>query len=88
MLFLSDRQGLSIWTASMLDEADNLHRLKELGYNKLVLISDSPLLNALQVINPGNADLKRRTYERVLSDSSRSWPTIHQDEDILIKSLP
>ena len=88
MLFLSDRQGLSIWTASMLDEADNLHRLKELGYNKLVLISDSPLLNALQVINPGNADLKRRTYERALSDGSRSWPTIHQDEDILIKSLP
>lgn len=88
ILFLSDRQGLSIWTANMLDEDNNLQRLKELGYNKLVLISDSPLLTALQVVNPGNADLQRRTYDSVLTESSRSWPTIHQDDDILIKSLP
>jgi len=87
-LFLSDRQGLSIWTAGMLDEGSNLQRLRKLGYNKLVLISDSPLLTALQIINPGNADYQRRTYERALSERSRLWPTVYQDEDILIKSIP
>jgi hypothetical protein len=88
ILFLSDRQGLSIWNAAMLDEGDNLQRLKQLGYNKLVLISDSPLLTALQVTNPGNASYQRRTYERALSESSRTWPTIYRDEDVVIKDLP
>ncbi len=88
ILFLSDRQGLSIWTAKMLNEGDNLQRLKELGYNKLVLISDSPLLTALQVINPGNSSYQRRTYEATLSEESLAWPTIYQDEDVIIKALP
>jgi hypothetical protein len=88
ILFLSNRQGLSIWTAEMLDEGSNLQRLKELGYNKLVLISESPLLTALQVINPGNSGYQRRTYEAALSEDSRTWATIYQDENILIKQLP
>jgi hypothetical protein len=88
ILILSDRQGLSIWTAKMLDEGNNLQRLKELEYNKLVLISESPLLTALQVINPGNSGYQRQTYEAALSEESRSWPTIYQDEDMLIKAVP
>jgi hypothetical protein len=88
ILFLSGRQGLSIWTAAMLDEGDNLRLLRGLGYNRLVLISESPLLAALQITNPGNANYKRQTYIQVLSENSRSWPTVFQDEDILIKELP
>jgi hypothetical protein len=88
LLFLSHRQGLSIWTAAMFEEGETLRRLKELGYNKLVLVSDSPLMTALQVTNPGNANYQRRTYDRALTDESRSWHTTYQDENLLIKELP
>lgn len=88
LLFLSDREGLSIWTSAMLQKDDNLHRLKEKGFTKLVLVSDSPLLTALQVTNPGNANYQRRTYERALTEQSRGWHTVYQDADLLIKELP
>jgi len=88
MLFLTDRQGLSIWTPAMLDQGDNLRRLRDLGYSKLVMISESPLLHAAQVTNPGNAGYQRRTYEQVLTERVRSWPTVYEDEDILIKDVP
>lgn len=88
MLFLTDRQGLSIWTSAMLEEGDNLRRLRELGYNKLVMISESPLLHAAQVTNPGNSGYKRRTYEQVLTERTRNWPTIYKDDDIIIKDIP
>jgi hypothetical protein len=88
ILFLSNRQGLSIWTTAMLDEGNNLQRLKEYGYTKVVLISESPLTAALQVVNPGNADYQRRTYKQALSGNHHSWPTVYQDKDMLIKDIP
>ncbi|MBE2179403.1 MAG: glycosyltransferase family 39 protein [Chthoniobacterales bacterium] len=87
-LFLSDREGLSIWSAGFLDENDNLRRLRDLGYTKLVLIGESPLAAALQMTNPGGADYQRRTYEPALSPASREWTTVHQDADLIIKQLP
>ena len=87
-LFLSERSGLSIWNAGFLAEDDNLQRLRQLGYNKLVLISESPLAAALQMTNPGGAGYRRRTYEDTMTPEAESWPTVHADADILIKRLP
>lgn len=87
-LFLAGRQGLSIWSADLLQNGDNLRRLRELGYSKLVAFSESPLMTALQTTNPGNAGNRRRTYENALTSQSRGWPTIYQDDDLLIKLLP
>ena len=56
---LTNRDGLSIWGTEFLENPANLARIKELGYNKLVMISESPLLHAVQVINPGQARLAR-----------------------------
>jgi hypothetical protein len=87
-LFLSERRGLSIWNAGFLEKGDNLRRLRELGYNKLVLISESPLLTALQMTNPGGADYRRRSHADAMSLKAEAWPTIHADADLLIKELP
>jgi hypothetical protein len=87
-LFLSDRRGLSIWNAGFLNEDDNLRKLRQLGYNKLVLISESPLATALQMTNPGGAGYRRRTYKDAMTPEAEAWPTVHADADILIKHLP
>lgn len=87
-LFLSERRGLSIWNAGFLNEDDNLRKLRQLGYNKLVLISESPLAAALQMTNPGGADYRRRTYKDAMTLEAEAWPTVHADADILIKRLP
>jgi len=87
-LFLSERRGLSIWNAGFLEKGDNLRRLRELGYNKLVLISESPLLTALQMTNPGGADYRRRSHADAMSLKAEAWPSIHADADLLIKELP
>ena len=87
-LFLSDRNGLSIWNTAFLEDEENLERLRSLGFNKLVLFSESPLLSALQQNNPGNEGYKRKTYEHALTESARQWTTVYQDEDMAIKELP
>lgn len=87
-LFLSNRRGLSIWNAAFLSKDGNLRRLRQYGYNKLVLISESPLAAALQMTNPGGADYRRRTYHDAMTPEAETWPTIHADADILIKQLP
>lgn len=87
-LFLTGRRGLSIWSTEFLEQGDNLRRLRELGFNRLVLINESPLAAALQMTNPGGASYRRRTLETSLAPASRQWPTVYADEDILIKQLP
>jgi hypothetical protein len=87
-LILSKRRGMSIWNCEILENDENLKYLKSLGYNKLVMISESPLLNALQMTNPGQSDRKRITYHGVMSPLINDWPTIFQTEDILIKEIP
>src|SRR5581483_5492044 len=87
-LLLTDRRGLSIWDTKFLEDKRNYDRLKSLGYNKLVMISESPLLTALQQINPGESKLARLTYQTHLTPVARDWPTLYQDENILIKELP
>jgi trehalose/maltose hydrolase-like predicted phosphorylase len=82
------RNGLNIWNTAFLEKNGNLDRLKSIGFNKLVLFSESPLLTALQQNNPGNEGYRRKTYDRALSESARQWTTLYEDEDMAIKQLP
>jgi hypothetical protein len=87
-LFLSGRNGLSVWNTAFLDKKSNLDRLKSMGFNKLVFFNESPLLTALQQNNPGSEGYRRKTYERALTESARQWTTLYEDEDMAIKELP
>lgn len=87
-LFLSGRKGLSIWNTAFLEKEGNLERLRALGFNKLVLFRESPLLAGLQQNNPGNEGYQRKSYDSALTESARQWLTLYEDEDMAIKKLP
>jgi hypothetical protein len=87
-LLLTNRKGLDIWGTEFLEKPANLARIRELGYNKLVMISESPLLYADQVIDPGQAGMVRETYHAKLTHVADGWKTLFQNEDLLIKEIP
>jgi hypothetical protein len=87
-LFRSNRQGFSVWNAQIFDDPANYAKLKSLGYNKLVMINESPFQNAIQVVNPGQADFPRKLYRDQVTPLVGKWPTGFQTEDILIKEIP
>ena len=88
ILTRSNRTGLSIWGTKFLEDPANLKKLKDLGYNKLVMISESPLMNAIQAINPGQSDRKRESYEQNRTAIVEHWPVLYQTEDIIIQEIP
>ena len=88
ILIRTGRDGLSIWGTRFLENETDFRRLKELGYNKLVMISESPLLHSLQVTNPGSADRVRQSYSIKRTPFVEEWPVIHRDEDIIIQEIP
>jgi len=88
LLLRSERQGLSIWTDKAFKDPATLRRLKELGYSKLVMLSESPLLWALKKTNPGSAALDRESYRAEWSDRIDDWPNEVITEDIVIKTIP
>jgi hypothetical protein len=59
-----------------------------LGYNKLAIASESQLLHAAQVTNPGSANRKRITWQQTLiPETAKSWPTVYESENLLIKQI-
>ena len=87
-LFLSGRRGLSIWNCGFLEKANHLARLQELGFTKLAVISESPLLTAMQRTNPGGAGYQRKTFRETLTPGVETWADVYRDDDLLIKQLP
>jgi hypothetical protein len=99
-LFRSGRSGLSVMNfenspdmptvkglrALLTNNADVRH-LKELGYNKLVLVSESPVRFAVEASNPGSKR-QRRFYPEIISPSVDSWPAVYRSQDLLIKDIP
>lgn len=68
------------------DETD-MSRLKSLGFNKLVLTSESPVQFAVQAANPGSRR-KRSYYPETISPVVDAWPVVYRSEDIIIKEIP
>ena len=88
ILIRAQRSGLSIWTTEVLEDDPNFRQLKNLGYNKLVMISESPLLHSVQVINPGSAGRKRKTYHENRTPIVTNWKELYSDENIVIQEIP
>jgi hypothetical protein len=88
LLFLSDRKGLSIWNTKPLEDPLTLARLKALGFDKLVLVSESPLLSAIQHSTSARPSTDRKSYVSAATPIIDRWRTILQTDDILIKELP
>jgi len=87
-LMLAGLPGLTIWTDKVLDEPSKIAELKKMGFTKLVMLSESPLLWSLKKTNPGAADLDRESYRKTWSPLIDVWPTEVETEDILIKTIP
>jgi hypothetical protein len=87
LLIHSSRQGLSIDNLDHLENPVSSKRLKELGYNKLAIASESPLLHAVQVTNPGSANLQRITWQTLIPEKARSWQTLYESEALVIKQI-
>ena len=85
---LAERTGLSIKSARIFEDPKTLPRLRELGYTKLVLIAESPLLHALQQTNPGSLSRQRVGYAEILPRGAEAWRTVLETDDLLIKDLP
>jgi hypothetical protein len=88
LLIHSNRQGLSIDDLKHLENPESARRLKELGYDKLAIVSESPLLHAVQVTNPGSPNLQRVTWQTLIPEKARSWPTLYESEALVIKQIP
>jgi hypothetical protein len=88
LLFLADRRGLTIWNTTLLEDHSVYERLRQLGFNKLVMVSETPMLTAIRHTHETSATMKRESYEAATTPIVKTLPTIFQNEDILIKELP
>jgi len=88
MLFLAGRNGLSTWTTQLLENRRTYDRLKEHGFTKLVMVSESPLLAAIRHVTSTSPAVDRQSYRENATPIVDTLPTILQTDDILIKELP
>ncbi len=99
-LFRAERKGLSVINEEssrdmptvkglreLLTNDSDLRRLKQLGYSKLVLVSESPVRFAVEAANPGSKR-RRRFYPENISKDVDAWPTVYRSQDLLIKQIP
>ena len=87
VLFRAKRQGLSIWNTQFLEDSVNLKKARELGFTKLVVVRESPLLVALQKTNPGGADYSGEPFSRFLSPIVSRWSALYEDEQLMIREI-
>ena len=87
VLFRAKRNGLSIWNTQFLEDSANLKKARELGFTKLVVVRESPLLVALQKTNPGGADYSGEPFARFLSPIATRWPPLYEDEQLMIREI-
>jgi len=88
LLIHAERRGLSINSTAVAEDPDTRSRLKQLGYNKLVIASESPLLHAVQMTNPGEGHLQRIIWPALATPEVLTWTIDHRSDDLLIVSLP
>ncbi len=87
-LIRTGRTGLSMWNAKAFEDAEKYAQLKKLGYNKIVIISESPYQNAVQIINPGQTGIPRIMAKEFVTPLVETWPTVYATADLVIKEIP
>ena len=88
LLILSGRQGLSVDSTELGENANSLAKLKELGYTEFVALTESPLLHAQQITNPGSTIKERFNWSAFLSAAYQQWGTVSESDSVVIKNLP
>lgn len=88
LLIHAGRNGLSVDDTKLLENPETKQQLLDLGFTKIVYLSQSPLLHALQVTNPGSPNLELIQWSSFLSPEAQKWSTFFQSEDMLIKVMP
>lgn len=88
LLIHADRRGLSINSTAVAEDPQTRARLQQLGCNKLVIASESPLLHAVQMTNPGEGNLERIVWPAFATPEVLTWTIDHRSDDLLIVSLP
>ena len=88
LLIHAGRGGLSADSPALAEDPATLQVLKSLGYTKLVALSESPLLAAVQAANPGSAMHERIVWSSFMTEKTQSWRTVYESEDAIIKELP
>jgi hypothetical protein len=88
LLILSGRQGVSADTPDIVNQAEHGRSLQSLGYNKIVIASESPLMHAAQLTNPGSGPRIRTLWETFATSDFAGWREIYVSDDIVIKELP
>ncbi len=87
-LMRGDRRGLSLFNTKVFEDPASYARLKQLGFTKLVILSESPYQNAIQIVNPGQTDIPRLMAKTYLTPQVTAWPTECETDDIIIKDIP
>ncbi len=88
LLILSGRQGISADTPDILKVTQGDKSLQSLGYNKIIMVSESPLLHAAQITNPGSAHRNQVTWQSFQSQLFDASDAIYTDSDIAILRIP
>jgi 4-amino-4-deoxy-L-arabinose transferase-like glycosyltransferase len=87
----AQRQGLTggfaFQEAAWLNDTNKLARLKQLGYNKLVLINPSPMTVALTLVT-GSHLSQTRELPQLLPDIAKNWPVVFSSASVLIVQIP
>ncbi len=87
-LMRASRNGLSLWNAEIFEDSKKFARLKQLGYNKLVIVGESPFDNAIRVVNPGQTGIPRALARDWLTPRVEKWPDVLMGDDLIIKAIP
>ena len=100
MLFRADRKGLCVpvlkgdplgptpkGLVDLLTTPEDLALLKLLGYNRVVMVSESPVRFAVVAANPGSRR-ERDYYPEKISPVVDAWPVVWRTPDILIRAIP
>jgi hypothetical protein len=88
LFILSGRQGLTVWDSKLLEDPATYSRLKSLGYTKLVMVSESPLMRAVEHSISVSPTVDRESYRQFITPIVKTFPTVLETDDILIKQLP
>jgi hypothetical protein len=84
---LDGADGESKGLRNLLGSESDMNKLRSLGYNKLVLISESPVRFAMEALSPGSTR-SRRFFPAHVSTTVDTWPVVYRSNDLLIQEIP
>jgi hypothetical protein len=87
ILIRSNRSGYSLGDFSLLESEEFMQIARDLGYKKLVMLSESPMVAAFRQSNPGQSGANRLTWSSYAPCFTDNWLLVFQNEDISIREI-